>query len=165
MRRHLPIRLPWEDLPEPALGALEKVLRSWEGTPYVAGQACKGVGVDCVRFILEVLRELEGWPSIPLVEIPQDASMHNREGSMAAFKKIIQALEPIQRVSSVQPGDILVIGPAQGGPGHGLIVGPRKNTLYHAAPSGVSMTGLGMIPGYKIFGVYRKGSKSLWGVA
>ena len=162
MRRHLPLRLPWLDLPEPALGALRSVLLAWEGTPYSAGQACKGVGVDCVRFVCEVLRELGGLDKIPLVDIPSDASMHSREGSIAAMKKIMLAYLPMERVGSTQPGDIVVIGPIHGGPGHGMIVGHQKNTLYHAAPSGVNMTGMGLIPGYKIFGIFRA-DKSEWG--
>jgi hypothetical protein len=163
IRKHYIPNLPWIELPEPALGALRIVLQSWHETPYMAGQALKGVGVDCVRFVCEVIRELEGQEEIPLVNIPADASLHNRAGAMAAFHQIISAYQPATRVSTLQPGDVLVIGPANGGPGHAMIAGPIKNTLWHSCSMGVQMTGIGFVSGYqKIFGIYRK-DKSAWG--
>jgi len=164
IRRHYTPNLPWVELQGPSLDALRAVLQSWHGTPYMAGQACKGVGVDCVRFVCEVLRELEGWDEIPMVDIPADASLHNRAGAMAAFHKILSAFQPATKVSTIQPGDVLVVGPANGGPGHAMIVGPQKNTIWHASSMGVQITGLGFVSGYqKIFGIYRK-DKSRWGM-
>lgn len=163
MRRHYVPNMRWIDLEEPALGALRKVLLSWEGTPYAAGQAVKGVGVDCVRFVCEVFKELEGLESIPLVSIPADVSLHSREGAMAAFHQIMAAYQPSRKVTSIQPGDVLVVGPANGGPGHAMIVGCSPNVLYHAAPSGVARTGIGFVEGHqKVYGIYRK-DKSAWG--
>jgi hypothetical protein len=108
---------------------------------------------------------LEGWDSIPLVSIPADASLHSREGAMAAFHQILVAFQPARKVSSIQPGDVLIVGPAHGGPGHAMIVGCSPNVLIHAAPSGVARTGIGFVEGYqKIFGIYRK-DKSAWGRA
>lgn len=39
---------------------LNDVLLSWEGTPYAKGQRIKETGVDCIRFVWAVWREL-GW--------------------------------------------------------------------------------------------------------
>ena len=37
---------------------LYNILLSWEDTPYCPGQQCKGVAVDCVRFVSGVLDEM-----------------------------------------------------------------------------------------------------------
>ena len=37
--------------------ALENIASSWVGTPFALGASVRGAGVDCVRFVAEVLRE------------------------------------------------------------------------------------------------------------
>lgn len=59
----------------------EKIIKeteSWLGTPWMHGQALKGVGADCVRFIVAVAKNLD-W--IPQNYLPppynQDWALHN----------------------------------------------------------------------------------------
>jgi len=173
MRNYIPKWL-WRpiSLPQPAAEvatlALKRAILRWEGTPYMPGQQVAGAGVDCVRFICKIFDELHGLSATPLKIIPADTSLHDRAGAVAAMRSILRGYEPIDIVLGgvVEPGDVVVIGPTRGGPGHGLIVGFEPNTLWHAAPSGVSRTGFGFAEGYqRIFKVFRKGGRESWGAS
>ena len=145
---------------------LAEILSSWEGTRYWPNQCAKGAGVDCVRFVCSVMDELRGL-SLPDPEtLPQDSAMHNRAGAIATMKTIKQRYAPIAQVSdgSLEPCDILVTGPPGGGPGHGLIVGPERNQIWHATALRVQRCGLSFADGdySKIFAVYRCGDRETW---
>jgi len=103
---------------------LGRVLYEWQDTPHMAGQQCKGKGVDCVRFVAGVLDEMQG-TSTPTEHLPQDASFHVREKCILAFRRFLTTFQGIElpEGSPVQPGDVIVTGPASGGPGHAIIVG------------------------------------------
>jgi len=149
-----------------AAAALAEEILSWEGTPYMHGQQVKKVGVDCVRFVCSVLDNLQTTQT-NFATLPQDAAMHSRGGairSMLNIKRRFQARTV--RDHSMQPGDIVVVGPPNGGPGHALIVGFRPNTLWHAANPAVHQTGIGFIVGeQKVFRVYRLLNRHLWGLS
>jgi len=147
--------------------ALERVLLEWENTPYFSGSAVKQAGVDCVRFVCAVFKELEGDPldNDTIKLLPPDAAMHNRSGAILVMKYILNLLQPIKEISSqeVEPGDILVVGPANGGPGHAMIVTPWKNVLMHAGTAKVCRTGFHLATHYqKVFKVFRKGNRQCW---
>lgn len=165
-------KIPWEWEPMPPElkrqeKALARVLLSWEGTPYLSGSAAKGAGVDCVRFVCAVFKELEGAPfdTNSLKLLPPDAAMHNRQGSMMVMRYLLNFLSPVAEIQppKLQPGDILVVGPANGGPGHAIIVSPWRNVLFHAGTQQVCRTGMGLAGHYQtIFHVYRKGNRECW---
>jgi cell wall-associated NlpC family hydrolase len=107
-----------------ASGRLQSILKCWEGTPHMDGQQCKGRGVDCVRFVAAVIDEMAGTHT-PLEHLPRDASFHNRERCIGAFKRFFTLFDgcKVPDEEPKQPGDVLVTGPANGGPGHAIILG------------------------------------------
>lgn len=128
------LELEWTPLDnEDLLMRLADVLVSWNRTPYREGQQCKGYGTDCVRFVCGVLDELQGTKT-PIKTLPQDASLHAPELARASMRKIMTLFGPYDKVEDgkVQPGDILVTGPRNGGPGHAMIVGFQRNTIWEA---------------------------------
>lgn len=151
-----------------AQARLERILDSWEGTAYVPGQQMKGAGVDCVRFVCAVLDELYGFKRVPLPELPADLALHQRNTAIAAMRYIIGLYEPNVSVEDgrLEPGDILVVAQKGGGPGHAMIVGARKNELWHSNSRRVQMTGIGFLGeeghGYKLYGVYRLLDRERW---
>lgn len=155
----------WEAIDPRVEARLGEVLRSWDRTPYHAGWAAKGQGVDCVRFVCAVLDELHGTRT-PLSTLPPDASLHDARGSAAALRTI-RALFPEHetvRSGPLQPGDVLVTGPSDGGPGHAMIAGPLRNSLWHSTGRGVQRTGLRYagLTHNRLFRIYRHRNKLEW---
>ena len=172
--RIVPIPYAWEPLPseldpEGATAVrLARILASWEGTRYLEGCQGKAQGVDCVRFVAAVLDELYGFARVPTDRLPQDIALHRPGSARAAMRKILRIYSPNERVSGIttQPGDVFVIGEPDGGPGHAMIVGPRKNTLWHATPIGVHYTGWGQYAGQAVVHeVYRLSDRERWAAA
>jgi len=147
---------------------IQKVLESWRYTRYMAGQQTKGEKgvVDCVRFVFGVIDELYGRQFLPSPRLPQDTAWHSRRGAMKALhtmRRIYGASERVRR-DRLQPGDVVITGPPGGGPGHAMIVGGRKNTLWHCVQnSGVCQTGIGFFnEQQRIFAVYRFSDREGW---
>lgn len=143
--------------PAPALW-LDMLFKSWEGTPYMGGNQCKGSGVDCVRFTTAILDLMEGnYHSI--TTLPSDVSFHNRRGAMRSMIKIkrLYSHRKVNPEKGLQPGDMIIVGPPGGGPGHAMLVGTEPNTIWHCTPnSGVVKTGWSLVNGQqKIFRIYR----------
>lgn len=125
---------------------LARILASWEGTPYMAGQGLRGVAADCVRSMVSIICEWVKQPVPELETLPNDAAMHTRRGAIRSMYTIRRKLPPHKRVrvqdaKTVRPGDILVTGARSGGPGHAIIVGPQRNTLWHATSTGFNKCG------------------------
>jgi hypothetical protein len=174
MIRYYPITRPWQPLsvrrPMDAYiiqRKLEILFDQWKGTPYMAGNQCKQSGVDCVRWVTAILDMMYGRPPTDIKTLPSDASFHNKRAAMRAMLKI-KRLYPhckVLRNNPLEPGDLIIVGPPGGGPGHAMLVGTEKNTLWHCAPrSGVCKTGWSLIVGHQhIFRVYRaKDRVKLW---
>lgn len=151
-----------------AQARLQRILEAWEGTPYVPGQQMKGAGVDCVRFVCAVLDELYGFSRSKIEDLPGDIALHSRGTAVAAMKLIMSIYEPNMSIDdgSLEPGDILVVAPPAGGPGHAMIVGGRENELWHSTQHRVQMTGIGFITaayhGWRLFGAYRACDRERW---
>lgn len=111
------------------------------------GQQAKGRGVDCVRFVAAVLDEMQGTRT-ELEKLPRDAAFHAREKCFTAFRLFIRQFDgyEIPEGEPVQPGDVLVVGPVTGGPGHAIIVG-KDGQLWHSAGS-VTRTGMGCLDAF-----------------
>ena len=141
------------------LARLHVILRSWDGTPYMAGQQMKGAGVDCVRFVCGVLDEMLRQPSTGVESLPPDTAMNNRRGAvdlMRAIRRRYPNSAGVPAGQPVQPLDIIVVGHLTGGPGHAILVGDRPNTLWQAGTLGVYFTGLGLHADWQhVFRVYR----------
>lgn len=141
-----------------------RILDSWEGTPYDAGQAQKGVGAFCTAFVVGVLDELYRCAPTPLPLIPQDAAMHDPDRARAGLRWFLERYPRHERIPNgiMQPGDVLVTGPVGGGPGHALIVGPRENTIWQCSGQGVHYTGLALPTSYRLHSIYRMTNRTEW---
>lgn len=139
---------------------LNNLFKRWEGTPYREGSKAPGAGVDCVRFNTGVLDSMERTIR-ERIWIPSDVCYHDLQKAWAASKELMQRYWPILVIKDgkTQPGDMLVSGPIEGGPGHSALVGVLENTIWQIAGPGtkVSMTGFGNIcpKGFKIYKVLR----------
>lgn len=132
-----------DERPEEITARLEAILTSWWGTPYRENQQCKGYGADCVRFVCGVLDELDGGTRRKVKTLPSDVSLHSPETARRSMRTIMKLFMPHSRVldMTAQPGDVLVTGPKHGGPGHAMIVGTQKNTLWEATSPSVRRVG------------------------
>lgn len=144
-------------------GRIDAVLTSWYATPYMPGNAERGVGVDCVRFLACVLDALYGQPTVAPERLPADTSLHSPMGARAALRRFLRAYEPNQEVEdgTIQPGDVLVLAAPGAGPGHGLVVSGQRNVLVHATREGVARSGI-LFPAGTTARVYRVQDKELW---
>lgn len=165
----VPLPVTWRMPPRslnPWVNRLERVLASWEDTPYVPGQQRKGRdgGVDCIRFGCGVLDELYRRPLTSLPIRAPDASMHDKEGAFSVMRQIIARYPDHISVEdgSVEPGDILVVGPRSGGPGHMMIVGVQRGTVWQASADRVHFTGLSLPASATLFRVFRMVDREAW---
>lgn len=145
---------------------VQRVLESWEGTPYVLGACQKQRGVDCVRFVASVIDELYGRRRADqIATLPPDAALHDRAGAIGAMKRILELYpcDPVED-SFIEPGDVFVTGAANGGPGHAMIAGNRQGELWHASSEKVCRTGTAFTTTglMKLHRVYRGRDRFLW---
>lgn len=144
---------------------LARILGEWEGTPYVAGQRMKKVGVFCTAFVASVLDELYRQEPTQLPALPIDISFHSKEGAMGGMRWFLRHYPNHVAVDNgiLEPGDIVITGPVGGGPGHAMIVGPRENTIWEAnGLGGVRYTGLTLADQYVYFGAFRLTDREVW---
>lgn len=155
--------LRWVDGPNGDRLAAE--ILPWDGTRYAKGQSVRSVAANCVGFFVRVYEGLYGLDRWRIPTVADDAAFHSPPTARRALRALIEHFRPFiigRSVVSpggepvnVSPGDVIVSGPHRGGPGHVLIVGWRRNTMWHAAsPSGVHMTGM-TIPQHAVYRVYR----------
>lgn len=167
MRLVLP-EFSWNEINPAISDHVDQICRSWEGTPYMRGQMCKGVGVDCVRFVCAVLSELYGWPLERPDCLPPDASMHDPRGMRKSVRTIMRKydLEGCRVLDgSLEPGDALMTGPRGGGPGHAMFAGALYGEIWHVERRGrrVCRTGLALFEEEQaVFEVYRPKNKDQW---
>jgi hypothetical protein len=143
---------------------LLEILRAWEGTPYMDRQQVCGYGVDCIRFMAAVIDELYGFARVPLPDLPRDMGMHDRRGATRAMRYIKRIYDPVQivRDGTTQPGDVIVTGPTNGGPGHAIITGPERNTMWETScENGVWRASM-LFVNQKPFRVYRAKDRYKW---
>lgn len=154
----------WRAVESSWLKRLERVLLSWEETPYAPGQQRKGSGVDCIRFGCAVLDEMYRRPLTDLPPRAADASMHDRDGAFAVMRQIMRRYPDHITVEDgfVEPGDVLVVGPRDGGPGHMMIVGHQPGTCWQASADRVHFTGLSLPTGATLFRVFRFVDRETW---
>lgn len=138
------------------------ILKSWDRTPYMINHQKKQVAVDCVRFVSGVLDELHG-DFVDPAHLPLDTCFHQKDLCYSALKTFIQARDSVKVEGAVvQPGDVLVAGPVNGGPGHALIAGERY--LWHCDTTGVCKTGLALrnAGAYFLKTIFRSADRRTW---
>jgi len=158
---------PWRRLDNTTAQAhLGNVLRSWEGTHYMQGQSTKGKFADCVGFLIGVANELTSREYMRS-SLPQDVAFHSKRTAMAGMRMLMEAYPEWSKHATfdcLHPGDVLGVGPRNGGPGHAIMVGDRPNTLIHCVQnSGVHYTGVGLLQDYQeLKHVYRCADPGIW---
>lgn len=132
----------------------------------MALQCRKQVGVDCIRFVCSVADELYGYERGPLITLPPDQAMHDRYGAIAAMRQIRRRYFPVddvRRDEFLEPGDILVTGPLNGGPGHAMIVGTAPGHIWETTMDGVQRSGMPFFGrDSELFRIYRVRDKAKW---
>lgn len=61
------------------LTELRRILSEWDGTPYRHRCGVKGIGTDCIHFVIRVLAELNliKWNNNLIPDYPRDWHLHN----------------------------------------------------------------------------------------
>lgn len=143
---------------------MRHILDQWKDTPYNTKFATPGVGIYCSAFVCRVLDELYRiWPAdLPI--IPADVGFHSRKGAVAGLRWFRRRYPASYRIigGETQPGDVFIVGPKGGGPGHAMIVGPQENTLWHASSTGVCYTGFMLPDNLKVYAIYRFKDREAW---
>lgn len=162
----VPMHVVWHPANQSWVKRLERILVSWEETPYAPGQQQKGRkgGVDCIRFGCAVLDELYRRPLTDLPPRAPDASMHDAEGAFSVMREILRRYPDHVDIldGNIEPGDILVVGPRSGGPGHMMIVGHQPGTVWQASADRVHFTGLYLPSTATLFRIYRMVDRESW---
>ncbi len=168
------LTLEWEPLPAGLGNAQQRLgeaLEAWCGTPYLSGQRLRGIGGDCIGSVFGVLDDVDGRQRALDPMLPADTALHNPKLAYKAVAAIRHIYAPAKRLRreggrmSVQPGDLLVVGTTYGGPGHLMLVGVKKNTIWHAAGRGArfEQTGWALGDGFeRLFAVYRLEDRERW---
>ena len=150
---------------------IDRVLRSWDETPYMLGQCAKGVGVDCIRYVCAVLNELYGRDNFDFEHLPGDSDMFNREGAERVLRKVIRMYPATQILgitdeSWVEPGDVIITAKPGCGPGHSIFVGNHPRTLWHAIDGGVQEIDIDEVggghPKFTPYRIMRMSDKETW---
>jgi hypothetical protein len=149
----------------PVLAELENILLAWSHTEYGSGQRCRGIAADCIGFVCGALDDIDGRARARDPRIPPDSALHDPERSKQAMRDILAVYEPWVPVrDALEPFDVVIVGPAGGGPGHAMLVGTRRNTLWHCSQErGVHMSGWSLGEGYEsLHAAFRLGDRERW---
>jgi hypothetical protein len=166
---HRPLKLQWANsglLPQ-IQAAFASELARWEGTPYRDQQPVPGPdgGVSCLGFVCAVLDGLYGRPCETIIGLPPDIGLHDPEAAKRAMRFMLTRY-PLQRVegTGIEPGDVLVVGHGRTcAPGHVMLVGSRKNALWHSTEEiGVHYTGLSLAQNTAHHSTYRCSDRNQW---
>lgn len=157
----------WRHLDDAIELRLDAVIRSWIGTPYMAGQQAKKMGADCVQFVGGILDELYRQQRTLIPRLPQNSGNHSEESGLRTVMAVRKGISSIEVLDNwIEPGDVIVTRGtmntrAHPYMGHTLLAATLRGTAVHAVPSvGVSWTSIDGIPG--ILRVYRPLNKERW---
>jgi hypothetical protein len=133
---------------------------SWEDTPFLDGWQSRGHGVDCVRFMAAILNFMYRDQRATIDQLPRDLGFHDRGAAVSAMRKMhrIYPESVVVRDRTMEPGDVLVTGPASRAPAHVVMVGARPCHFWQAGPAKVTRCGQPS----RIARIYRATDKHLW---
>lgn len=122
---------------------LHSSIQLWKGTRYHEGAQRPGAGVDCWRFVSAVADDMRQRPRVKLPRMISDVAMHNAVRARAALRWAIEEHGLIDIGGYlVTPGDCVIAGPPDGGPGHAMLAGPDGFLWHVTKAQGVDCTGL-----------------------
>lgn len=146
---------------------LMRVLESWIGTRYIAGQCARRAGTDCVQLVAGVLDDLHGVTPRPVPRNGANAAANDVRAGFATIRAIRERYpSAVVRDRIIEPGDVIVTRPepqagARNNPGHTMIAGAQPWSALDAMPRrGVQWTTLAAAR--PIVRVYRPMDKDRW---
>ncbi len=115
---------------------VDTIARSWIGTPFFQGSACRGKrgGVDCVRLAMEIMAEAGVMEREPLPDYTLDYAHHSMNSMLLRW--ILDCPQFAGRVcmvppaGKIMPGDLF--GLRSGRVDHHLAVAAKWNMVIHA---------------------------------
>lgn len=124
------VPLIWEAGTPELRAVLARAIKPWEHTPFMVGQCCPGVGVDCTHFVCAVLDTLYGRQPRKVRRWKPGTGAHSLKAGAEVLRSIVKMFPQSYRVNgAIQPGDTLAIQYGRG-PTHVALVGPVINTLW-----------------------------------
>jgi hypothetical protein len=103
----------------------------------MSGQRAKGIGTDCVGFVVSVVTELSGQT---FKKPPLSNAFKVRSSSMKAFRQYLKAFPAdVIEGEDIEPGDVVLAGYADQPMKHAYIAGNKS--LWHCGTSCVTRTG------------------------
>ncbi len=128
---HPMVPLEWQPGPCQLRRVLELNLRPWEDTPFMAGQCCPGVGVDCTHFVCAVLDKLYGRDPRGVRRWRPGTGLTNLAAGAKILRCILKMFPESQRIrGALEPGDAVALRYGRG-PSHVALVGFAPNTIWH----------------------------------
>lgn len=140
-------------------------MRTWQHTPFMIGQCCPGVGVDCTHFVCAVLDRLYGRAPRRVRRWPSGTGIQSLVAGARVLHELLAMFPAATRVrgEALQPGDAVALKYGRG-PNHVAIVGFARNTIWHC-PMGpgahVAPMPLGMFIG-RVVRAYRMSDRENW---
>lgn len=129
---------------------LSAALQRWEGTRFIQGHAVAGVGVDCVHFVREVLRDC-GVDVAPAEQIPAYSLRWGHHGDSSHLLGWLRGnaqarsrLESLDVASSPLPGDLVLLRRTRLHHHLGILDAAEPPTIWHVDyPGGVARIAFG----------------------
>lgn len=104
---------------------LTAIAESWVGTPFIPHASVRGVGVDCVHLVGDILREAGLVSDYKFHAYRCDAGMHQEESGVIEWLMLRQDFVRTDG-SRIQAGDVLTFRVGRVAHHVGLAVGPAR---------------------------------------
>ena len=158
------VPLEWTAGPCELRRALELAVKPWEDTPFMVGQCCPGIGVDCTHFVCAVLDRLYGNEPRKIRRWKPGTGITSIKAGATVLRHIVKMFPQAYRVREVlEPGDTVALRYGRG-TNHVALIGWKPNTIWHC-PMGiggrVSQMPLMMFTG-RIVRAYRMRDRAVW---
>lgn len=163
--------LLWHSHDAALAAAVHAAILRWEGTRYMSGQQVRGSHADCIRFACGVLDDLYGWRRELPRNLALDTATHAPDEAWAQLRRLLEVYpeaEALHRDTMgywhVEPGDVVVVGSRNGGPGHLVVVGARPNTCWESPRPGCAVReiGVGLHPKLHVKHAFRMSDRESW---
>ena len=91
------------------LNKLRIALIEWIGTPYRHWCGVKGLGTDCIHFVVRIMEEIGAIPKIKIPEYPRDWHLHRSEELLLSGIKTMLNVDEIDITNSDDFGSKTII--------------------------------------------------------
>lgn len=116
------------------LRKLYQVANTWMGTPFMLNAAVRGAGVDCVRFVAEVMKECGQLPHYEFPHYTIDGGDHLKASLVEQWLRPHPLFTGIALDQLRYPGDVMEFRVGRGVTHHvGLYMGDAFQRIWSAA--------------------------------